>query len=139
MQMELTKTIKAYTNAAPAISFTADSRFMFVNARESNVKLYDLKTNELLATLYPDPETLNWAVVTPAGRFDASGGAQKNIYFVKGVNSFPLESLYEEYYVPKLLPRLLAGERFLAVNGNIDDLKKEIGRASCRERVSLVV
>ena len=110
------KSIKASENPILSYSLTKDLRYLFTAANESNLKLWDLKTTELLATLYPNPGTGNWAVVTPNGQFDASAGAQKEIYFVKGINTFPLETLYEKYYTPSLLTRLLAGERFAPVD-----------------------
>ncbi|MBK6966514.1 MAG: caspase family protein [Bacteroidales bacterium] len=118
------RSIKAYSNAVLSLSFSTDSHFMFANERESNVKLFSLERDELLATLYPVSETGDWAVVTPDGRFDASPEAQKDIYFVKGLNTFPLEVLYEQFYTPRLLPRLLAGEVFNPVDAELDNLKK---------------
>ncbi|RZK38582.1 MAG: hypothetical protein EOO90_21750 [Pedobacter sp.] len=116
------RTIKASENPIRSYSFTNDSRYLFTTGTESNVKLWDLKTLELLGTLYPNPSTGDWAIITPNGHFDASEGAQKEIYFVKGTNSFPLESLYEKYFTPSLLVRLLAGERFAPVD--FDNLYK---------------
>jgi len=115
---------KAYSGAGYRFSFSKDNRFMFSNGSESYVKLFSLERDELLATLYPISETGDWAVVTPNGRFDASPGAQKDIYFVKGLNTFPLEVLYEQFYTPRLLPRLLAGEVFDPVDAELDNLKK---------------
>lgn len=121
---DLSKTIKAYNDPVAGVNVTKNNRYVFTNARENNLKLWDLQTGELLATLYPNPATNDWAVVTPNGQFDASINAQKDLYFVKGVNTFPLEILYEKYYTPKLLARLLAGERFPPIDANFDDLHK---------------
>lgn len=123
-QWDMAKTIKAYTDAVAGVNLSENNRYLFTNARENNIKLWDLQTRELLATLYPVPSTGEWAVITPNGQFDASVNAQKDLYFVKGINSFPLEILYEKYFTPKLLPRLLAGERFPAVDADFDDLHK---------------
>ena len=118
------KTIKAYNDPVAGVTVSKNNRYLFTNARENNVKLWDLQTGELLATLYPNPSTSDWAVVTPNGQFDASANAQKDLYFVKGINTFPLEILYEKYYTPKLLARLLAGERFPSIDADFDDLHK---------------
>ncbi len=107
-----------------AITITRNNRFMFSNTQEFKVKLWDLETKKLAATLYPVPATGDWAVVMPDGHFDASPEAQKDIYFVKGLNTFPLEILYEQFYTPRLLPRLLAGERFSPIDIDFDNLKK---------------
>ena len=118
------RSIKAYSNNVLSLSFSADSRYMFANERESNVKLFSLENDELLATLYPVSETGDWAVLTPDGRFDASAEAQKNIYYVSNMQSFPLETIFETYYTPRLLPRLLNGEKFIKIDTDLDGLLK---------------
>ena len=122
---DLTKTINLdEKNNIRAITVTKNNRFMFSNTQEFKVKLWDLEGKKLAATLYPVPATGDWAVVMPDGHFDASPEAQKDIYFVKGMNTFPLEILYEQFYTPKLLPRLLAGEVFAPIDADFENLKK---------------
>ena len=124
-KLDLSKTIKLNEKEnIRAITVTKNNRFMFTNTQEFKVKLWDLETQNIAATLYPIPATGDWAVVMPDGRFDASPAAQKDIYFVKGLNTFPLEILYEQFYTPKLLPRLLAGEVFSPIDADFDNLKK---------------
>jgi len=124
-KLDLSKTIKLNEKEnIRAITVTKNNRFMFTNTQEFKVKLWDLETKNIAATLYPIPATGDWAVVMPDGRFDASPAAQKDIYFVKGLNTFPLEILYEQFYTPKLLPRLLAGEVFSPIDADFDNLKK---------------
>lgn len=110
------KISNASENPIRSFSITKNNRYLFTTGNEGNVKLWDIQKLELLATLYPNPNNGDWAVVTPNGQFDASTGAQKEIYFVKEINTFPLEILYEKYFTPSLLTRLLAGERFAPVD-----------------------
>jgi len=48
-----------------------------------------------------------WVVVTPNGQFDASEDAMKKLYYVQGVETIPLDNLYEKFYAPNLLARIL--------------------------------
>ncbi len=111
------KKLNAAENIISGMSFTKNDRYLFTNSNDNKVKLWELQTMELLATLYPS-DNGNWAIITPNGQFDASLGAQKDIYFVKGIETYPLTALYEKYFTPNLLPRLLAGERFEPVGFN---------------------
>ena len=122
---DLNKTIKTNEkNDIISVSVTKDNRFMFTNTEISNVRLWDLDSKALKASLYPFSSSGEWAVVTPEGRFDASSEAQNEIYFVKGINTFPLEILYETYYTPRLLPRILAGEQLAPIDADFDNLHK---------------
>jgi WD40 repeat protein len=123
-QKQMTGQISVGQSYIQRIQPLKDNRHAFVNTfNQSEVFLIDVTTNEVLATLYLIPGTTEWAVVTPNGQFDASPAMQKDIYFVKGTTVFPLETLYEKHYTPKLLTRLLAGERFGPIEG-FDNLKQ---------------
>ena len=73
-----------------------------------------------MATLYPNPTLGEWAVISPNGRFDANNNAQANMFHVYGNQIVPLSTMFEKYYTPKLLSRILAGEKF----DNLTDVKK---------------
>lgn len=116
-------TIKAHTNAVYGIDLTYDGKFLFSSSNEYLVKLWDLKNTKLVATLYPNPKTSDWAVITPEGRFDASINAQEYMYFLKGLDVYPLSILYEQFYTPRLLPRILVGELFPPIEVDLNSIK----------------
>jgi len=89
-----------------------DGKYLFCSATDNTITVWDSKQKKLLATMYSNAATGEWAVVTPDGRFDASPGFQQNIYYQKGLEIIPLKYVYEKYYTPKLLPRILAAELF---------------------------
>ncbi len=51
-----------------------------------------------------------WVIVTPNGQFDASEDAVKKLYYVQGVETIPLDNLYEKFYAPNLLARVLQND-----------------------------
>lgn len=75
------------------MTLSADGRFLFVGTAELNIQVFDLLKHKWVATLYSFVDTGDWAVVTQDGRFDTSPGAEKQLYFVKGVVTYPLETL----------------------------------------------
>ena len=122
-KIEPEKTIKAHPTEVTALSVTKNGRFLFTNAKENSVKLWDLETRTLVATLYSNSDNEGWAVVTPEGRFDGTEDMQEGMYFVKGIDRIPLASLFEKFYTPHLLSRLLAGEKFNPIDVKVEDLK----------------
>jgi WD40 repeat protein len=74
------------------------------------VKFIYLETGELYASLFLLPNG-EWAVVDAQGRWDASDGAQKLMYYTlstpEGYEIIEFSQLKERYYEPKLLQKLL--------------------------------
>ena len=95
----------------------------FTASNDNTIKVWDWETKNLLATMYSFAETNDWAVVTPSGRFDATKGAQEMMYFVKGETTIPLSALYEKFYTPRLLIRLLNGEKIDPVDVDVTKIK----------------
>lgn len=104
------------------VSFSKDGKLMYTLDADNVIKIWNFETKTLLATLYSFPNTNDWAVITPDGRFDASGGAQENMYYVRGVNTIALADVYETFYTPQLLLRILTGERLAPINVDINTI-----------------
>jgi len=104
--------IKPTSGYVRGINYVNDSKYLFCSATDNTITVWDSKQKKLLATMYSNAATGEWAVVTPDGKFDASPGFQQNIYYQKGLEIIPLKYVYEKFYTPKLLPRILAGELF---------------------------
>ena len=120
---EPNRTFKAHTSGVQGIKFSENGRYMFTASSDNTVKVWDWETKTLLATMYSFAETNDWAVVTPTGRFDATEGAQDIMYFVKGETTIPLSALYEKFYTPRLLMRLLNGEKIDPVDVDVTKIK----------------
>jgi WD40 repeat protein len=104
-------------------ALSKNGRFLFASDADNTIKVFDLNERKLVATLYSFNSNNNWAVLTPDGRFDGTQEAQREIYFVKGLDVIPLVSMFEKFYTPHLLSRILDGEKFDPVPVNIDELK----------------
>jgi len=104
-----------------------DGRRLISIAEDGALRFWDVQTgNMLLAAFFMNPfsgeayagnrSQRPWVVVTPDGRFDTN-----NLEEIKGLHwiipddplhALPLEIFMRNYYEPRLLPRLLAGEIF---------------------------
>ncbi len=83
---------------------------ILVSTDQGDLILYDVEKDKEIGRLFFYANTDDWAVVTPEGLFDGSQNAIAQLYFVKGSTFLPLEQLYEQFYTPNLLSRLLNGE-----------------------------
>lgn len=71
--------------------------------------LWDFESETLLAEIHKT-DSLNWAVTTPSGLFDATPQAMKQMYFVQGLEVIELAQLKERFYEPGLLKKILNHE-----------------------------
>ena len=84
--------------------------------------LWDVTKKRKLGKIYMFEKSGDWVLLTDDGRFDATEGALKKMYFTKGKEIIPIESLFEQYYVPGLLKQIW--DNTLPTNvPNINDLK----------------
>ena len=87
------------------VFFLRNERYL-VTSESSGLSIYDLEKKRQVARILLFEETEDWLVFTPDGRFDASAGAMQKMYYSRGTEIIPLESLYEQYYVPGLLAQV---------------------------------
>lgn len=105
--------------AEESIAFSSDGRLLTIAKLQGTVELWDVSRGpsdlRLLANLLTTVDGF-WAVVAPDGRYDASDPADSDglawVMPDAPTKPVPLSIFYREYYEPRLLPRLLAGEVF---------------------------
>ena len=99
-------------------AFSPDARFVVTGSKDGTARLWDAAAGKELCLLISFRDG-TWAVVDPEGRFDTN-----NLEEIKGLDwifpddpfkPLPLEIFMRDYYEPRLLPRILAGEAFKAV------------------------
>ncbi|MFM2363502.1 MAG: hypothetical protein RLZZ316_2404 [Bacteroidota bacterium] len=85
--------------------FVKNERYM-LSEEYGGLCFWDMEKQRQIGKLYLFENSAEWILVTPDGRFDATEGALKKMYYTKGKEIIPLESLYEKYYVPGLLKQV---------------------------------
>lgn len=97
-----------------SVAFSPDDQLILTGSKDGAARLWNSETGAELCTLLSDAG--DWVVVSPDGRFDAADLDQ-----VAGLNwimpsdpmtLLPLEIFMRDYYEPRLLPRILKGEKF---------------------------
>ncbi len=98
--------------------FSADGRFLLAYGEDGFERVYEVATGKELCRFITRADG-SWVVVDPEGRFDAS-----DLDEIQGVHwlapedplkPLPLEIFMRDYYEPRLLARILAGERLAPV------------------------
>jgi WD40 repeat protein len=85
--------------------FMKNERYM-LSEEYGGLCFWDMEKKRQIGKLYMFEKSADWVLLAVDGRFDATEGALKKMYFTKGKEIIPLESLYEKYYVPGLLKQI---------------------------------
>ena len=118
----IVQTLTGHSTAPNSLAITRDDKFLFSGSDDRTVKLWNVATGEILATLVFF-NAKDWVIVDNQGRFDGTQDGMKKMYYVTGLQVIPLESGFEKFYTPNLLPRILEGENFVPLPVNIITLK----------------
>ncbi len=98
-----------------AVVMSPDGKYVFAGGDDYLTMVWDASTGKELCRLLSF-QNGDWVVVDSVGRFDTN-----NLEEVKGLHwimpddplrPLPLEIFMRDYYEPRLLPRILRGERF---------------------------
>jgi WD40 repeat protein len=121
-----THRFEGHSDLVLSVAFSPDGRFVFSGSRDGTNKIWDPNTGQLLASMISIRDG-GWAVVAPNGRFDTNelDGAS-DLYWIVDDDPdrpLPLDIFMRQYFTPRLLPRLLAGEN-LPPLPNIADLNR---------------
>ena len=123
--------IKYFNNRAKspvnALAVTNDGKFIFGTSFDKTLKLWGKDADENLGIPLAQIVFLDkndWLALDEYGRFEGTDPAVKKVYFEKWSFRIPLEAVYENFHTPRLLSRLMAGEKFEFLLADIESLKK---------------
>jgi WD40 repeat protein len=91
-----------HAGTVSSVNISPDGKFLITGSHDGTIKSWDLKTGRELLTYIFIGEN-DWLVKTKEGYFDASEGAKKSIFFVKGTRIYNIDQFFEEFYRPGLL------------------------------------
>jgi len=93
------------------IRFTPDGRWLLSAGGDGSLRLWEVATGELRATLITQSDGDDWLVVAPDGLFDGSPRAwNQTLWRFQGrLDTLPVEVFFNEFFYPGLLANILAG------------------------------
>ncbi len=94
------------TDDTTALAFSPDGHTLAASDDQGRITLWEVSSGRELATLFLLDKG-DWAVVDPAGRFDASPRGMQLMHWAVGLNTIALAQLKERYYEPGLLGKIL--------------------------------
>jgi WD40 repeat protein len=104
------RTLNGHTNTVRGLSFL--SGHLLSSSEDGTFKLWDPETGDLLATTFNFESASQWLVVTPTGLFDGTADAMSLVgWRQQDFGVVPIESFYNDFFHPDLLPEILDGER----------------------------
>jgi WD40 repeat protein len=90
-----------------SVAFSPDGQVVLTASDDKTARLWDVTTGAELAQLISFADG-TWAVIDPAGRFDASNsGDVDGLHWVSGLEAIKLSQLKDRYYEPGLLAKIL--------------------------------
>jgi WD40 repeat protein len=104
------RALRGHTAPVVFAAFSANGRLIVTAGNDMTVRLWRADTGEALATLMVLDED-DWVVTAPDGRFDASRGAQKLLYYVDGSAVRPFDRRDDGNFRPGLLTTILDGAK----------------------------
>lgn len=105
----LYRQLTGHAGSILAITFSKDSKTVYSGSEDGTIKIWDIATSRLLATLIPtaDGSTIT---LTPEGFFDAKPGAARSLTVVQGLDVYTIDQFYEQLYRPDLVRQKLVGD-----------------------------
>ena len=121
---EIVRRYAGHSSFISSFALLPDGKHFVTSSFDYSTRIWNINSPTPLGQLYSFKNSNDWVVVTPDGRFDGSPGGIEQLYFVNGLQTIALAALYEKFYTPNLLPRLLQGEARPAPNAVDDDIRK---------------
>lgn len=121
---KLNSTLKGHTTAVTDIKQTSDGRLMISRGANGEVIVWDIINKKELYT-YLQINRNDWLARTPKGHFDGSKEALKLVNYVSGLEVIAIESLFDKFYTPNLVERIMSGEKLSGIQTGLEELIKE--------------
>jgi WD40 repeat protein len=121
---KLIRTFTGHRGTVSSVNISPDGKFLITGSHDGTIKTWDLETGDELLTQIFIGEN-DWLVKTKEGYFDASEGAKKSIFFVKGIQIYNIDQFFDEFYKPGLLNEVYRTRGKISKDANLLDRLEE--------------
>ncbi len=129
---EVKAELRGHTDSVRVIQYQKNGRILLSGSSDGSIKIWDAGSGECLATLlfFLDGSSL---VYTPDGRFDYShASAKQYVSYVMGERFIDLNDIFDQYYTPGLLTRIMGGTLSHSESAALGDLFTNLPRIEIR-------
>src|SRR2546422_442735 len=96
-----------FASGVRSAAFSRDGR-LIITGSDDSARLWDARTGaELLRRFSFDSS--DWAAVAPDGRYDGSQPGFGRLHYALGLQTIPVTTFLEKFYVPELTEAILSG------------------------------
>jgi WD40 repeat protein len=99
---KLIRKLSGHKSIITSVQFSEDNKYLVSGSIDGITKIWNLETGVEIITHFVIGKN-DWLVKDTQGYFSGTDGAQKQVFFVKGNESFSLDQFFNEYYDPNLL------------------------------------
>lgn len=133
------RSLAGHTDDIRALEFSPDGRRLLTSGADGFKRLYDVETGAELCRLIAF-DGGDWVVVDPQGRFDTNNLEElRGLHWIAPddpLKPLPLELFMRDYYEPRLLARLIGGEKMSPVRSlaQLNRLQPQVSIASVEQQ-----
>jgi len=102
--------LRGHSGFIPSAQFSPDGKYILTASYDGSFIIWETQTGKKLVQEFVIDEK-ELVTIGENNFFEATPGALKQMYFVKGLEVLPLESNYDKFFRPKLWERLMKGEK----------------------------
>jgi WD40 repeat protein len=110
-----------HSNGVISVAFSPDGKYALSGSNDTTIKLWNVKTGELVCSAIATPDGKDYLVWTPENFFAGTEWAMKNlVYIVDGNKIISIDPFYNIFYRPDLVAAKLQGKDISAEAKKID-------------------
>lgn len=91
--------LEGHKSIITALEFTQDGHYLVSGSIDGITKIWDVESGSEVLTHYAIGSS-DWLITNRDGYFTGTDGAQKQVFFVKGMESYSLDRFFDTYYAP---------------------------------------